>query len=144
MGTIEERFWPKVDRSGGEDACWPWLAGLDGDGYGRFSAALAISVPAHRVAWELEHGEPFPDGLVTDHLCRRRDCVNPRHIEAVTQLVNLHRSPLTNAGKVACPEGHAFTDENTYRRAGRRYCRTCRREANREAGRVRRAARAAA
>lgn len=31
---LAERFWPKVDKSGGPDACWPWLGGINGDGYG--------------------------------------------------------------------------------------------------------------
>lgn len=128
-GTPEERFWPKVDKSGGPDACWPWNAGLSPEGYGVFTWVKGKSGPAHRFAWMLAHGVPFPDGLVTDHLCRNRACVNPSHIEAVTQHVNLHRSPLTCAGKTHCPQGHAYDEANTYRPpSGRRMCRACRRQ----------------
>jgi hypothetical protein len=127
-GTPEERFWPKVDMRGGPDACWPWMAGLTDDGYGRFTWIKGMPGPAHRFSWELAHGMPFPDGLVTDHLCRNRACVNPAHLEAVPQYDNLHRSPLTCAGRTHCPQGHPYDEANTYRSPqGRRLCRTCRR-----------------
>ena len=137
-GTPTDRFWPKVDTSAGPEGCWPWLAGLTRDGYGTFTVR-GENVLAHRFAWEAEHGEPWPEGLVADHRCHGADrtcpgalgcahrrCCNPAHIEPVTQLVNLHRSPLTNAGRVACPKGHPYSEANTYRSNGRRLCRTCR------------------
>ena len=133
-GTIEERFWPKVDRSGGPDACWPWLARRDRQGYGAF-AVVGEAKRAHRVAWELANGRPFPADLVADHLCRNTWCVNPDHVEPVTQRENLHRSPLTNAAKVACPLGHPYDAFNTYLSpTGRRMCRTCRRDVPRRPG----------
>lgn len=136
-GPLEGRFWPKVERRG-EDECWPWLAGLTRDGYGTVTDR-GINRQAHRVAWELANGTPWPAGLVADHTCHGRDagcpgslgcehrrCCNPRHIEPVTQLVNLHRSPFTNAGKAHCPAGHPYDEANTYRSNGRRLCRACR------------------
>lgn len=126
-GTLEERFWPKVDRSLGPDACWPWLAFRDRQGSGTI-CWQGVPLRAHRVSWEIAHREPFPAGLVADHLCRNTWCVNPAHVEPVTRHENLHRSLLTNAGKVACSQGHPYSAENTYRSpAGKRLCRTCRR-----------------
>jgi hypothetical protein len=31
---LAERYWSKVDKSGGPDACWPWTAGRSAGGYG--------------------------------------------------------------------------------------------------------------
>lgn len=73
--TLEERFWKKVDRSGGPDACWPWTACIL-DGYGQFRVPGGTK-RAHRFAWELLMG-PIPEGLVYRHLCRNRACVNIR------------------------------------------------------------------
>lgn len=124
VGTLEERFWPKVDTSAGPDGCWPWRASLNMHGYGQFTIDGCV-VMAHRIAYRLVVG-PIPTGMDLDHLCRVRQCVNPAHLDPVTRAVNLQRSPLTNAGRTHCPRGHEYTPDNTYRANGRRYCRTCR------------------
>ncbi len=129
--TNEERFWSKVDRRGRYD-CWPWLATITPQGYGSF-AMDGRSHPSHRVAYELLRG-PIPDGLVIDHLCRVRHCVNPAHMEPVTNAENIRRgvSPSAIHARVtACPQGHQYTPENTeHRPSGRRHCLTCRRAAS--------------
>jgi hypothetical protein len=84
---------------------------------------------SHRYAYEISVG-PIPEGLTIDHLCRVRACVNPAHLEAVTQWENTMRAPETlgaiNAAKTECLRGHPFSDENTYySRDGRRHCREC-------------------
>ena len=62
------------------------------------------------------HG-PIPEGLVIDHLCRNRACVNPAHLEPVSQRENVMRSPVAegaiNAAKTHCSQGHPFSPENT-------------------------------
>ena len=84
----------------------------------------------HRVSYEHRYGK-IPDGLVIDHLCRNRICVNPDHLEAVTSKINIMRSPIApasiNARKTHCPKNHFYTPENTYYYPdNRRACRTCR------------------
>jgi hypothetical protein len=73
----DQRFWVKVDRSGGPDACWPWLAGKARTGYGRV-AWKGGPRTAHRVAWELTNG-PLPEAAVFKQRCGDRGCVNPAH-----------------------------------------------------------------
>jgi hypothetical protein len=127
------RFWQKVDRSGGADACWPWQRPLSRNGYGIFSIR-GKHLPAHRFAYELLVG-PIPEGLEIDHLCRVRHCVNPAHLEPVTPQVNALRgngAAGRNARKTSCRNGHLYSAENTWLdHRGHRYCRICLRENHR-------------
>ena len=131
-----EEFWSKVDRG---DGCWLWQGRIAPNGYGRFSHG-GKDLYAHRVAYELAGGV-IPSGLQIDHLCRVRHCVNPAHLEAVTQRENLLRGEgLTaqNARAGVCKHGHEFTPENTYYRPDRpgRICVKCSRRRKQE-GRAR-------
>ena len=117
-----DRFARKVEIEPG--GCWTWTAGRNANGYGTFGPRPDLKVYAHRWAYET-FVEPIPAGLVIDHLCRQPSCVNPDHLEAVTQTVNLQRS--AKATKTHCVNGHEFTESNTYRRpdTGTRQCRSC-------------------
>jgi hypothetical protein len=139
LPTSEELFWAKVDRSGGPDSCWHWGGTLSPDtGYGQVRVAYR-SRRAHRYAYELSLG-PIPAGLVIDHTCHNsaectdvpclhRRCVNPSHLEAVTQSVNTSRGRTGHhhSMKTHCPQGHEYNEKNTapqYNGRGRR-CRAC-------------------
>lgn len=131
------RFWAKVlppDANG----CRIWAGGTDGDGrYGGFWDGRRV-VRAHRWAYEQHHG-PLPDGVVLDHLCRVTRCVNPDHLEPVTQQVNVLRGgapSAINASKTECIHGHELSGDNLILRpGGGRDCRLCARERAREATR---------
>lgn len=69
--------------------CWVWCARLNRNGYGRLSVG-GRELMAHRLSYEAHVG-PIPDGLLLDHLCRVRQCVNPAHLEPVTHQVNTLR-----------------------------------------------------
>lgn len=112
--------------------CWLWT-GATVRGYGKLTRGGRGEghVLAHRLSYELLIG-PIPDGLQIDHLCRVRNCVNPDHLEAVTQLENIRRAPQVSGAY--CKHGHERTPENTYvrkDRPGYRHCRVCAREAKR-------------
>ena len=132
--TLDDRFWDKVSPEP-NSGCWLWTANCNPDGYGMFwNPARKRMVLAHRVAFEA-HKHAIPDGRVLDHLCRVRCCVNPEHLECVTQQINAQRG---NTGKhlsdrTHCPKGHPYTSENTrYSKAGTRQCRECGRQKCRE------------
>lgn len=123
-----ERFWSKVHRRFDHD-CWGWSGVRSPSGYSRFDEASGPTVQAHRYAYELLVG-PIPDGYQLDHLCRNRWCVNPAHLEPVTQRENLRRGEGwsgVNAQKNACNYGHLFTPANTYTNYVGRRCRECQR-----------------
>jgi len=72
--------------------CWLWLGSLKSTGYGTaVSPASGHRKQAHRRIYELIIGS-LDEHLVLDHLCRVRACVNPDHLEPVTQLENMRRS----------------------------------------------------
>jgi hypothetical protein len=120
----EARFFAKVTMTG---TCWLWTGAMNSKGYGRFTFNRR-QIQAHHFSYMLVKGA-IPEGMQLDHLCRRHNCVNPAHLEAVTPRENLMRGKTLaaeNAAKTHCPQGHPYTTENTYRTGGnRRLCKTC-------------------
>jgi hypothetical protein len=126
LSDLEQRFRSKfiVDENG----CWIWQAGKR-DGYGRYHFNDQW-IQAHRYAYE-KLRDKVPDGMLLDHLCRNRPCVNPDHLEVVTLQENINRgqSPfILNKRKTHCKHGHEFNKENTaIGKNGYRKCIPCHR-----------------
>lgn len=137
-GTVPERFERFVDRTAD---CWLWTGARTPLGYGMFTVSVDSRVFAHRLAYELFVG-PIPDGLVIDHLCENPSCVNPAHLEPVTQGVNVIRSPVSASGrnirKTVCPKGHPYDRVNV---DGSRRCSICTRASEQRRNARRKAAR---
>lgn len=120
----------RVDEDTG---CWIWTGSCTSSGYGQFPIGAKKKYKAHRWGYELLVG-PIPEGLVLDHLCRNIKCVNPEHLEPVTQAENLARGAnrwvlQRRSGK--CMRGHDLTDDNVYvvpAKPNSRACVTCTRE----------------
>ena len=129
-----KRFYSKIDQNGPIPAhrpelgpCWVWQGKPGSRGYGYFWYQDKKRL-AHRFYYELLVG-PIPDGLVIDHLCRNTMCVNPAHLEPVTDRVNIERGigpAARNMIATHCFMNHEFDEENTYYDSrGDRCCRKC-------------------
>lgn len=115
--------WPvEVDQLYG---CWLWHGHKDKtSGYGTHWVANR-AYKAHRAVYEAEVG-PIPEGLALDHLCRRRLCVNPAHLEPVKQSVNERRKLWRNRTKQKrCKLGHDLHRHGRLTPAGGKVCRIC-------------------
>lgn len=123
----------RLDKSVSSDQpteCWSWTRGLSSDGYGivRYNGGSMKLV--HKIVYEHWFG-PVPKGYELDHLCRRRDCANPYHLEAVPHAVNVKRGEVgkNSRDKTHCPQGHPYSGDNVYvSPSNRRHCRICVRE----------------
>lgn len=113
-----------------EQGCWLWT-GYTVNGYGRYQSG-GKSHGAHRYVYE-ELIAPIPQGLVCDHLCRNPRCVNPTHIEPVTNRENVRRGVAGHSvreywkNSLTCTAGHPWTDQRpVFNHRGQRTCQICR------------------
>ncbi|MFO0253725.1 MAG: HNH endonuclease signature motif containing protein [Betaproteobacteria bacterium] len=134
--TLKERIEAGVVVDGA--GCWRWQRAKNGDGYGIMtvyegSPRKKKTIGVHRVAYR-EWVGPVPLGMVLDHLCRVRDCANPKHLEPVRPGENTlrGRSPIVLQRlepTYAC--GHPKDAQHTYvnPKTGKRNCKPCQRAA---------------
>lgn len=117
-----------------KSSCWIFPLGGNGRGYSQVRWH-GKKVYAHRLLFEALVNK-IPHGMTIDHLCRRRNCANPAHLEVVTMRENVLRGDglsALNAKKTCCKRGHPFTAANTRRVVhGARACRVCQRTSQRE------------
>jgi hypothetical protein len=128
---VADRFWDKVDVRGPDD-CWPWTGHIHEQGYGLLWRSGPGYHKAHRLSHELNIG-PIPADMVVDHRCHNVDsicrggrtclhrrCVNPRHLRAVPDPVNIRdgKTGLVNGGREAakthCAAAHPYVEDNIY------------------------------
>jgi len=101
MAALRDRYESKVDRSGGPDACHPWIAGRNKPGgYGHIRLSRTVLALAHRVGWQLIHG-PIPAEQLVLHTCDNPPCQNPRHWFLGTQADNVADMEAKGRGRKA-------------------------------------------
>jgi len=132
QGKDIDRFVTRIDQT---DSCWIWTGSQKGNGYGEFHFN-GTSKPAHRVSYEFFTDTRIPFGKVIDHLCRNPICVNPLHLEPVSQETNTLRGEAPSAKYARathCDAGHPLSGDNLKIRVrGRRAWRVCRTCKNRK------------
>ena len=149
--TLSTYLADRINASGGQDACWTWTGYVDVHGYG-VDARQQPPRKAHRMVY-IELAGPIADGLHLDHLCHNSDptcagskrdclhrrCVNPAHLEPVTQSENSSRAVVRNgpmgaaatcAGQTTCIRGHVF---DGLAKSGQRTCSKCERHRRKKA-----------
>lgn len=133
-GTALERFLDRIVVLPNE--CWQWQGTLVTQGYGYITDDHGWYARAHR--WSYEHFVgPIPAGLVLDHLCRNRGCVNPDHVEPTTHAININRGETRAASRKRrqkyCKRGHdlALTAKYVPSKQSRQ-CMACMREYSRD------------
>lgn len=119
--TNPQKFLSQVEIN--PHGCWRWTGHLE-KGYGRF-AKSPNRVRCHVAMYRAVIGDP-PIGLCLDHLCRVRSCINPLHLDPVTNRENTLRgiSPICHP-KERCSRGHELVGQNVMMDSWGRHCRIC-------------------
>lgn len=123
-GTLPDSFLQRI-RIDKDTGCYLWTGKTKGKGYGAYGVDVA-----HRFVWEWYNGV-IPAGLMADHRCRTRLCVNIEHLRLVTHSINNTENSNSFSAKLKerthCKNGHEFIGDNFYidvKHGGRR-CRLC-------------------
>lgn len=131
--TLRDRLLAKIIVQ--PDGCWVWRGAAQPTGYGQLWNGKRPE-QAHRLSYKMFCG-PVPDGVEVDHVCRVRDCVNPKHLRLLPHRDNVlagNTGPARNAAKTHCDYGHELSGRNLrFAVNGSRQCRACDRRRAQEA-----------
>lgn len=88
LAKMPERFQKKVHVE--YNGCWMWTGSKYTPGYGQYRAPMGERMSAHTYAYKFLIGS-IPENLEPDHMCGRRACVNPYHLQLVGHGPNCRR-----------------------------------------------------
>lgn len=124
--TKQSRFMELVEKL--DYGCWH----IDVNCHTNSGYPVFLGKLAHRQSYEMFNGELIK-GLVIDHICNDKLCVNPSHLQQISYKENTLRgsSPIAiNAVKTHCNKGHELSGANLYIKPnGSRNCKMCRKHA---------------
>jgi len=123
---ITELIMSKIVVPNNTTKCWEWNGVHYKLGYARFGSGIGITDLVHRLMYELIKGK-IKEGLILDHTCSNKGCVNPDHLEEVTYQENLLRGNNALMHLGFCKHGHARTSDNIFIKPndGKTRCRKC-------------------
>lgn len=108
-GTVADRFWSKVDRSGEH---WFYTgtrqAPRDPRGLPRFVVRRGEVVLVDRYAWQLFYRMPPPKGIGLVQSCAAPRCIRPEHRKPMTQAAHAREQQATGE----CPPPPANPGED--------------------------------
>ena len=96
LESMSKFFWDYVARGNEQCSCWLWMRAKDRDGYGAFTWADR-QFKAHRIAYELFHGQIEDPCQCVCHRCDNPACCNPEHLVLATRAENLYN--MINKGR---------------------------------------------
>jgi hypothetical protein len=131
-GTLEERFWAKVDKTPGfgpQGECWEWTGGFSSNGYPLIrDIGSRREIRGNRLAFFLQHGR-WPNSCAL-HRCDNPRCVRWEHIFEGTRQDNvadcIAKGRHANQNHTHCKRGHPLTPETTYLVRSTKTYRVCR------------------
>ncbi len=134
---VAERAATRIDVT--EEGCWESTYSVASHGYAQIGwqdGGYRQVVTAHRASWVHFHGQ-IPPGMTIDHRCRNRRCVNPDHLQLMTNVKNARggggfhqQKPVPTDER--CSRGHIVLRYPS----GAKHCRECAQEwARRKAAR---------
>lgn len=126
---LKERLKARIDKT--PQGCWNYTRAKSIKGYGKLSAWGKMYL-AHRLSFIVFKGK-IPKGKFLDHLCRNPSCINPDHLEVVSNRENILRGigiSAVNSRKTHCVNGHRLSGRNLYvkiinGRKRQRVCKIC-------------------
>lgn len=142
---VLDRFWAKIDDSGGSSACWPWLGHKVKTKYGEYGIFKfrRENWYSHRFLWAILHKRKLEDELVLHSGSVHPACCNQTHLFLGTphdvQQFILRRDRHGQLRKTHCSHGHPYSGKNLIvgpdSHRSHRICRTCHRKYQRRSQR---------